>query len=203
MADEVENKVPETTDGTPPATGDNKATGTPTPEEKKFTQADLDRLITERLARETKKYADYDTIKAELKRVKETGQSDVQKLQETVNDLTAKMTAAEAKAMANLVKSSVVAAAARLDFNDPQDAYRLLDIASLEVADDGSIKGLDAILQKLLADKPYLRKQTASKSSPTNPAQPQALTLEQVKRMTPAEINARWDEVQKVVAAGR
>ena len=198
MADEAENKVTGADNGTPPGTGEKQGTG-PT-DEKKFTQADLDRLLQERLARESKKYADYDTIKAELKRVKDAGQSDVQKLQETVSDLTAKMTAAEAKATANLIKSSVVAAAARLDFNDPGDAYRLLDLATFKVTEDGDIEGLDAALQKLLADKPYLRKQAASKSSATNPATPAQLTIEQIKRMTPAEINARWDEVQKVVA---
>ena len=34
-------------------------------DEKKFTQADVDRIVQERLAREKAKYADYDEIKAE------------------------------------------------------------------------------------------------------------------------------------------
>lgn len=35
---------------------------------------------------------------------------------------------------------------------------------------------------------------------PTNPANPGKLTLDGIKRMTPDEINKRWDEVQAVLA---
>ena len=38
--------------------------------EKKFTQADMDRIVQERLAREKAKYADYDEIKAENEQLK-------------------------------------------------------------------------------------------------------------------------------------
>ena len=41
-----------------------------TDDEKKFTQADMDRAIAERLAREKTKYADYDEIKAERDELK-------------------------------------------------------------------------------------------------------------------------------------
>ena len=37
-------------------------------EEKTFTQADVDKVIAERLAREKKKYADYDNLKADVDR---------------------------------------------------------------------------------------------------------------------------------------
>jgi hypothetical protein len=39
-------------------------------EEKKFTQADVDRIVQERVAREKAKYADYDEIKAENEQLK-------------------------------------------------------------------------------------------------------------------------------------
>ncbi len=201
MADEQDVTTGAENNATPAATGGQNAPQTQQ-EERRFTQAEVERLITERLAREAKKYADYDKTKAELKRLQEASKSDTDRLQETVNDLTAKFAEAENRAKANLVKSAIVAAAARLDFNDPQDAYRLLDAGSLEVEDDGAVKGLDAILQKLLADKPYLRKQAVSRTSPTNPAATAALTLDRVKTMSPAEINANWDEVQKVMSKG-
>jgi hypothetical protein len=201
MADEQDTQSTET-NATPAATGGNTVPQQQQ-EERRFTQADVERLITERLSRETKKYADYDKTKAELKRLQEARKSDVDRLQETVSDLTAKFTEAESRARANLVKSAVVAAAARLDFNDPQDAFRLLDVGGLEVEDDGSVKGLDGTLQKLLSEKPYLRKQAVSKTSPTNPATAAALTMDQIKTMSPAEINSRWDDVQKVMAKGR
>lgn len=200
MSQSVSTNAPEVKDGTTPekveqTTGANTG-GTP---EKTFTQTEVDALIKERLGRETKKYADYDAVKGELKRLKETGQTTEDTLRQQITELSDKMTAAEARATANLIKSSVVAAAARLDFNDPADAYRLLDLQALEVTDDGVVKGLEQALQKLLADKPYLRKQAGTKTSATNPAGASTLTLEQIKRMSPAEINARWDDVQKVI----
>jgi hypothetical protein len=201
MAEEQEVTPGTETNATPAATGGN--TVPQQQEERRFTQAEVERLITERLSRETKKYADYDKTKAELKRLQEASKSDVDRLQETVSDLTAKFTEAENRARANLVKSAIVASAARLDFNDPQDAFRLLDAGGFEVADDGSVEGLEATLQKLLAEKPYLRKQAVSRTSPTNPASTAVLTMDQIKTMSPAEINSRWDDVQKVMAKGR
>ncbi len=202
MADEQDVTTGAENNATPAATGGQNAPQTQQ-EERRFTQAEVERLITERLAREAKKYADYDKIKAELKRLQEASRSDTDRLQETVNDLTAKFAEAESRAKSNLVKSAIVAGAARLDFNDPQDAYRLLDAGGFEVADDGSVEGLDGALQKLLSEKPYLRKQAVSRTSPTNPATAAVLTMDQLKTMTPAEINSRWDEVQKVMAKGR
>lgn len=40
---------------------------------KTFTQEDMDRAVTDRLARERKKYGDYDDLKAEPHQVKERG----------------------------------------------------------------------------------------------------------------------------------
>jgi hypothetical protein len=38
--------------------------------------------------------------------------------------------------------------------------------------------------------------------NPTNPANPTKLTLDAVKKMTPDEINKRWDDVQAVLSQG-
>ena len=48
----------------------------------KFTQADLDRVVGDRLARESKKYADYDELKkaaAELKKLQDAQLTEQQK----------------------------------------------------------------------------------------------------------------------------
>jgi hypothetical protein len=54
------------------------------------------------------------------------------------------------------VRTAVVAAAQRAGFADPEDAYRLIDMASVEFDAEGNPKGVDNILAGLLRTKPYL-----------------------------------------------
>jgi hypothetical protein len=212
--DKKEPQTPEEDNGTPPATHDQRsgqtgekapgASTNPVPaEDKKFTQADVDRLIQDRLEREKKKYADYDDLKKSAKQLQDIQNShktDLEKLQDQISELQGKFTAAELEARTNLLKSAIISAAAKLDFNDPQDAYRLLNTAKLSIEDDGAIKGLEDALLKLAQEKPYLKKQAQVKINPTNPTSGDRLTLDAIKKMTPEQINARWDDVQKVMA---
>lgn len=78
-------------------------------------------------------------------------------------------TRAEQERLQTLVRSQVVAAASRLDFADPSDAFRMLDVSTLEVDDSGRVQGLDAALQELAKSKPYLVKRNTPAYSPTNP----------------------------------
>lgn len=71
-------------------------------EGKTFTQAELDRIIADRLKREASKYADYDELKAKADKFDEheaANKSEVDKLREQVETLTKSQTAAEAKAL--------------------------------------------------------------------------------------------------------
>ncbi len=85
-----------------PATGD--PTGDPPEEEPKYTQADVDRVIEERLARERKKYADYGDLKkkaAEAMTEQERAVAaarDAAK-QETLTEVGTRLVAAEFKAI--------------------------------------------------------------------------------------------------------
>ena len=96
--------------------------------------------------------------------------------------------------------------ASKLGIVDPEAAVKLLDWESLEYADDGSPKGLEAALKKLLASKPYLAGgQQAPAGSTTNGASNRSagqMTLADVRKMTPAQINARWPEVQAAMRRG-
>jgi len=49
-------------------------------------------------------------------------------------------------------------AASALEFTDPGDAPRLLDLAALDRDEDGVLKGVNAALKKLVEAKPYLLK---------------------------------------------
>ncbi|AMT73961.1 hypothetical protein ABG82_18405 [Mycobacteroides immunogenum] len=89
--------------------GDESGKG---PADAKFTQADLDRIIGERLTRQRSeiadKYGDLDTLKAsatELQSIKDRDKTDADKVQDQIADLQSKLTAeseartkAEAKA---------------------------------------------------------------------------------------------------------
>ena len=75
----------------------------PTPEEKTFTQADIDRLVKERLDRERKKYADYDDLKKareELEKIRQGEMSEVEKLKAEHEKILAEKTELEARALA-------------------------------------------------------------------------------------------------------
>jgi len=79
-------------------------------------------------------------------------------------------TKAEQARLQIAIKSQVIAAAAKANLNDPEDAYRMLDPATLDVDDSGRVSGLDEAIKELLKGKPYLLKQTSNTYSPTNPA---------------------------------
>jgi len=75
---------------------------------------------------------------------------------------------AEQRATETMLRMSVVAAAAKANFNDPADAWRMIDLAALEVDEDGTVAGVDEAVATLLKDKPYLAKVQGS-ITPTNP----------------------------------
>ena len=64
---------------------ENKNTQTNNNEEKTYTQADIDRIVGERLSRERAKYTDYDELKAKAEKwteMEEAQKSELQKAQE-------------------------------------------------------------------------------------------------------------------------
>ena len=85
--------------------------------EKTFTQADIDRLVSDRLERERKKYADYDALKAakaELDKLKEGQMSELDKAKQGLGAAQAKVTELEAKIKAmelSALKARLAAAA--------------------------------------------------------------------------------------------
>lgn len=136
------------------------------------TQADLDRIIQDRLSRHDKKYADYDDLKnkaAEYDKYKEDSKSEQQKAidaakAEGANEVTGKFTA-------RIVNADIRATAAALGFADPKDAIALFgDISKVEITDDGpDAKAITTRLEEIAKDKPYLLKDAAPKPPRTRP----------------------------------
>jgi hypothetical protein len=136
-----------------------------TPSAAEFTQADLDRIVKERLAREREKYADYKELKAaaaELDQIKEAQLTEQEKLQKELETERQARQQAEAIAKQRSIRSALIAEAAKLNFNDPNDAVALINADQLEIDDGGEIKNAAELVKQLADQRKYLVKQGRS-----------------------------------------
>ncbi|GAA0840480.1 hypothetical protein GCM10008915_36070 [Bifidobacterium pullorum subsp. gallinarum] len=155
----------------------------PNPEpEKTFTQAELDRIVTERLARDRKGREDYDDLKSKLTALEEAeAEREKAKLSETERleaEKAAALQAAEdakserdkALTAANqrLIKAEFRALARELNIRADalDDAYKLADMSEVSVDDDGNIAGVEDVVKALLTNKPYLADQPKPQPKP-------------------------------------
>ncbi len=130
------------------------------PGDKTFTQADLDRIVSERLARaKTAPPADYDDLRKqadELKVLKASQLSDQEKLQQRAETAEKAALAAQQRTNDALRKAAVVAAAQRAGAIDPDAVLAMLPSSAVTVGDDGQVTGVDEAVTELLAAKQYL-----------------------------------------------
>lgn len=166
-------------------------------EGKTFTQADLDKIVQERLARERQKFTDYDDLKAKATKLDELEQerkTELEKLQERAERAEADRTRAEERARSALTRAAVVAAASG-KVVDPEAAFVLLDQSQIVYDDDGLATNVAELIDSLLEAKPYL----AASTEPSSPSGERpanqggrgttALTRADLKTMSPEEID--------------
>jgi hypothetical protein len=165
--------------GGPPAAPAVPPVTTPLPVEegRTFTQADLDRIVKERLEREKGKYADYDDLKrasVEFKKLKDAQLTEAERATKRIQELEALQAEAETTARARelevnerLIKADVRVLAGQMGFASPDDAYHLADLANVKI-DDGEVKGVEKALQELAKAKPYLVGKGGGAGSPPN-----------------------------------
>lgn len=163
--------MPDSTGGTEGHQQSTEGTFTPP-----ASQADLDRIIQDRVARERNKFArelaDYDTLKAkatEYDQFKESSKTEQQKAidaakAEGANEVTGKFTT-------RIVNAEIKATAAALGFSDPGDAIALFgDISAVKIEDDGpDAEAIKTRLADIAEKKPYLLKESAPKPPATRP----------------------------------
>ncbi|WP_340028995.1 scaffolding protein [Paenibacillus sp. FSL H7-0940] len=142
---------------------------------KTFTQEDMDRAVTDRLARERKKYGDYDDLKAELTKLK-SAEEERQKAEMSATERAeAERTKAleRAEAAEKEKENALSAANQRLinaEFRDVarelklrpdavKSALKLVDLSAVEVDGDGNVKGLQDAVKALIEDNPYMVEQ--------------------------------------------
>lgn len=127
------------------------------------------------------------------------------KHKEAVTALTAaqeKAAALEAQVKTFVLQSAIATAETKVA--DPEVALKLIDQSKLKFNEQGAPENLNDLLKELVEQKPYLAAGPGVGPTPaSNPARAGAkYTLEQVKAMTPDEINANWDAVQEVLKGG-
>lgn len=171
QAQAAENPTEETTDGQAPQ-GEQQ-----TP--------DIDGLLKEvkQLRREAASWRT--KLRAAEEAEEQRRRSEMTELERLKADLEAERQAratAEEQRTRQLLRTQVIAAAAKAGLNDPEDAVRMLDTSEMTVADDGTVDGLEQALGALLKAKPYLIKSTSGTISPTNPAGGQQRTSDEQLR---------------------
>lgn len=121
------------------------------------TQADLDRIVESRLARDRAKFADYDEVKAKAAKFDEYEAANKPPEQKAIDDArTEGATEAETKYLAKLVRRDVLAAATAAGFVDPEDALSVIG-DQLPVKDgDADAEEIARLVKELAGKKPYL-----------------------------------------------
>jgi hypothetical protein len=132
---------------------------------KTFTQAELDRIVQERVARvKSDPPADYEALKAsakELAELKAAGQTELEKANDRVaaaESATAaeKASAAAALATANerLIQAAVLAQATAQKAITPEHMHKLISTDAVTVGDDGQVTGVEEAVKAFLEANP-------------------------------------------------
>lgn len=149
--------------------GDNAQGGGQSPEGTSqvataFTQADVDRIVGDRLARErqktAEKYADYGDLKTRAEKWAEhedAQKSELDKLTERLANLekerdtsNAEAEKARQEAQAMLIKAALIAEAGKAGAVRPEDAYLLTDLSAITLDDNGTITGAEDAIKNLI-----------------------------------------------------
>ena len=103
-------------------------------------------------AQRRKKLEEFEKVERERE---EAELSEMDKLQKQINQLNAEKEQAMKRANETLIKSAVISQAAALNFNDPEDAFALVDKSQFEI-DGGKVSGVKEALEELAKSKPYM-----------------------------------------------
>lgn len=128
---------------------------------KTFTQAELDRIVQDRLARERQKYEGFDDLKAKAEqfdKLQDEQKSELEKERDRAAKAEERATKIEAEAKEIRLRSSLLAEAAKADRKivDPEAALALLDRSTLTLDDEGNPTNIAQAMDALLEAKPFL-----------------------------------------------
>lgn len=132
--------------------------------EKKFTQADVDRMITDRLARDRRdrpsdeEIAELRSSKTKLEEIEAASQSELEKTQARAEAAEKARDAALETAKETTLKAAIIAEASKADRKvvDAQAVLSLIDRSALTLDDAGNPTNIAETMDALLAEKTYL-----------------------------------------------
>lgn len=176
---------------------------TETAADKTFTQAELDRIVQDRIARERQKYDGFDDLKKKAKQFDELQQAQLSELErekQAREKATADAKAAVDRANQRLIQAEILTAAMKHKAIKPEHLHRLIDTDTVTVADDGQVTGAEEAVSAFLEANPeYVGKSTpppGEADQGARKAAPNQLTREELASMTP-------EQIRKAVTDGR
>lgn len=170
---------------------------------KTFTQDELDAIIDKRLKRERKKWQD--TVESEKKKAQMTEQ---ERLKAEKEEAEKRVTEAEKRANQRLIRAEAKAMAAELGVKSERVNYllKLADLDGVEV-DDGEVdaSAVKTAVQQVVKDMPELIGKKAGNTGDdfSQTDQTKVLSLEEIKKMSPEELDKNWEAVSDALEKGR
>lgn len=200
-ADDAKGKKPNG-----PAPEAEKAGGTATPSAAADLESDGERFDAEYVKKLRSEAAQYRKslreLEAKTKEREDAELSESQKLAKRAQELETLLATAERERKERVTRYEVQLMAQKMGVQDYDAAFRLIDQAELEYGEDGQPINVEKVVKALIAKRPYLVAASAGgNTSAGNPSakRTQVLTMDDIKKMPPEEINKRWAEVQEAL----
>lgn len=140
-------------------------------------------------------------LRAKVKESEDAEKSELQRLQERLAETERTNTTATERAQRKALELATFTEAVRLGFRRPDKALKELDPAAIEYDEGGEPTNVRALLEAALKDDEGLKAAAPPPGDAGQGNRGQAtLTIEQIRKMKPEEINARYEEVERVMA---
>ena len=182
----------------------------PAEPDKAFTQADVDRIVQERLARaKSTPPPDYEDLKAKAARLaelEESQQTDLEKALERAKKAEEESARVKEAADRRLIEAAVIAEAAKQSALKPEHLPRLIDTSGVTVGDDGQVTGAgDAVQAFLKANPEYVggRANGSADQGARGANGVKQLTRDELKSMSPDQILKARREGRTALIEGR
>ena len=190
---------PNPTDPNPNPTDPNP---NPAPTDRTFTQAELDRIVQDRLARERGKFGDYDDLKAKAAKLDEleaANQTELERERAAREQAERERDELKAGKRDAARRAAILAEASKAGAADPELVAELLaSSAQVTIDDAGTVTGHDTAVAALLEQRPILKGARFTPGgadggtrSPADPTDLGSLTMEEYHKRRAAERAAR------------
>lgn len=150
------------------------------PKVKTFTEDEVNEIVKKRLERVHKKYSDYEDLKAQLEQLRqaeeERKRAEMTELERYKADLEKALNERQTfeQELAKLresikqerIKNAFITAATNANIAYIDDAYRLADLSSVTIDEDGNVVGMEDVIKALVEHKPFLLAQAKKEPKP-------------------------------------